>query len=374
MANAPKRLQVLGKLGGGVDVTAKPGQMILVKEVDENGQPTAWEAVDRTHWVEYGGMTELIPEATITPDDDGMFAIPTEVPNLAVGAPYTVNWNGAEYNCVAQEYTEDGMSANVIGNFGAIAGGTDTGEPFVIMRLLDEFAALQGFYAIIFVLDGSASVTLSICGSVGEIVHKLPGKFLPDGLPYIEGEGTRTQVLASTNLTGLSSDGVGVSYIPLAADTTYFVNWNGTEYKCVSRTFDSGCVIGNCGWMFGTGNGEPFGIASVTDGTASQTLVISNDGSTEATVYIHKDASVIHKIDERFLPDDIGGLPEVTTENNGQTVIVADGKWSVGKLSYTNLADKPIPDATTASNGAFLRVVNGSWVAAALPNAEDGEF
>lgn len=99
------------------------------------------------------------------------------------------------------------------------------------------------------------------------------------------------------------------------------------------------------------------------------------------------------KIDPKYLPDNIGGtsgsgLPEVSTSDDGKVTKVVNGKWSVDKLSYNDLSDrpelfsgsyndlsdKPIPDASTSTNGAFLRVVNGVWSAVTLPNVEEGMF
>jgi hypothetical protein len=75
--------------------------------------------------------------------------------------------------------------------------------------------------------------------------------------------------------------------------------------------------------------------------------------------------SLITTIDPKYLPADISGLPEVTTDDNGKVMKVVEGEW---------VLDEPIPDASTATEGAFLRVVDGAWAAVTLSNAEDGEF
>lgn len=78
------------------------------------------------------------------------------------------------------------------------------------------------------------------------------------------------------------------------------------------------------------------------------------------------------------LSEDIGGsgLPEVTTGDNGKTVKVVDGEWSVEQMSYNDLSDKPtqLPSVTSSDNGAFLRVVDGAWAATTVPNAEEASF
>lgn len=69
------------------------------------------------------------------------------------------------------------------------------------------------------------------------------------------------------------------------------------------------------------------------------------------------------------LPSSVGsGLPEVTTENNGQILGVTDGTW--GAMD----APSGLPEITTENEGAFLRIVNGvpAWVL--MENAEDGVY
>lgn len=59
-------------------------------------------------------------------------------------------------------------------------------------------------------------------------------------------------------------------------------------------------------------------------------------------------------IDPKYLPEDIGGgsggLPEVTTDDNSKTVKVVDGAWSVEKLSYNDLLDKPTLGTLASKN------------------------
>ena len=70
----PKKLQMLGKFGGGIDVTgAKVGQIIEVAAVDESGKPTAWKAADKPKKLSelendlfYASATEVL---TLTKED-----------------------------------------------------------------------------------------------------------------------------------------------------------------------------------------------------------------------------------------------------------------------------------------------------------------
>ena len=154
-----------------VNVTgATPGQMILVKAVDEEGKPTEWEAVDRTHYSEWEQGT-LLEEITGEVDENGAFFAPYTP--LAGGEEYTVVWNGVEYKCSCVEIVEGGISGFVVGNLGLMTGTGDTGEPFII-SCIPSHEILQ-----VMPLDGSATVTVSIAG-LKEMVHPLPKKYYPE--------------------------------------------------------------------------------------------------------------------------------------------------------------------------------------------------
>lgn len=175
--------------GGGtsINVTAEVGQTIVVKAVDENGKPTAWESAEyqpRTHWT---GVGEILPETTIAIDSESGEATYAETIGLTVGKNYTVKWNGTEYNCTAQDYSapnSEGIMVSlgvVLGNLDLMMGGEGTGEPFVILEAIPDFAAELGSPVSILAVDGSATVTLSIAGAV---CHPIPSEYVPYALPY----------------------------------------------------------------------------------------------------------------------------------------------------------------------------------------------
>lgn len=169
----------------GVDVTAQPGQLIIVKEVDENGKPTAWEAVDRTHWAESLGITELPFVGEWSEEDtdgdgiaDASVFVATVPFGLVVGNTYTVKCNGADYTveCLDASVVSGGeMPGAFLGNLAGM-GGEDTGEPFMVMEIPEELSAeMGGMYGIIQTMGAVES--FAIYGE-GEAVHKLPNKFI----------------------------------------------------------------------------------------------------------------------------------------------------------------------------------------------------
>ena len=221
--------------GGGtsIDVTAQVGQTIVVKEVDANGKPTAWEAVEyqpRTHWAEVGTVT-IMPETNIEINpDEGSGMLPVDF-LLEANKPYTIKYNGVEYaDCVGID-----MGAVVaVGNMGALDESFPfTDHPFILLTIAQDIDGDGNSDCIIgvFALDGSESVTLSIEGE-GETVHKIDGKFLPNGVPYTE---PFDDVIMSEFPTLESGMYVTVPVGKVVEGYVYKVNWGGTIYECVAK-------------------------------------------------------------------------------------------------------------------------------------------
>ena len=154
--------------GGGVDVTAEVGQTIVVKEVDSNGKPTKWEAVDyqpKTHGKE---IAELLPNTqAFFVEEEGMFMVECDF-TLTVGNTYTINWNGTPYTCVA--FDMDGAG---VGNAEAVAGTGDSGEPF--------FAGVVDGMLFALPLDGSTELVIGVSGEIFKTIDK---SYLPSDAVY----------------------------------------------------------------------------------------------------------------------------------------------------------------------------------------------
>lgn len=129
---------------------------------------------------------EILPETNIPSDpesSDPMVMLPMEsVPYLEAGAHYFVNYNGVEYSCVGidPEAMGEGASAmysGLVGNIGALTGGDDTGEPFIIgMMNSPDMKCVM-----VFPLDGATSITISINGEI-VTYHKLSDRYLSDDI------------------------------------------------------------------------------------------------------------------------------------------------------------------------------------------------
>ena len=99
---------------------------------------------------------------------DGFYGAPLiNALGAVVGQTYTVNWDGAEYECVG--FGDAGHA--VLGNLSIIGDGNDTGEPFVFTPFEGGFVAT---------LDTSASHTISV-KTTAETVTPIAEEFLPAG-------------------------------------------------------------------------------------------------------------------------------------------------------------------------------------------------
>lgn len=292
--------------GSGIEVTAKPGQLIRVKEVDENGNPTAWEAVPWGYTED--GMVEILPETAFASADHPTFGLMWmyyKALDLKVGESYTVTYNGTPYECVCQTAPSglvNDPNAVAMGNF-SVVGGTNTGEPFALLFSPEniEIAVLD--------LTGSTSTpTIGIHGK-SEIPHPIPGELLPEGVPYCV-SGGMVEIYPESQIAYGEDMGYVLSYDAqlIEVGKTYIINWNGVEYTCVGQDASSigpGMVFAGNGALAGfSGNDEPFVIGCVEGITFAEAI----DGSTEEiTVSIKGEEVKIQKLDPRCLPNGVGG-------------------------------------------------------------------
>ena len=272
-----------GGTGGGtsIDVTAKVGQTIVVKEVDANGKPTAWESADyqpRTHWSE---VITILPETTVEIDLElGGAELPYDF-ILEAGKEYTVIYNGVEYTGV--ECIDDGEGVLVLGNIGAIEESLPaTGHPFILVcepKSNDENGNLIFAWAVI-PLDGATSVTLSI---IEEAVTPIPQKYLSNAMPYyidITGAGTDDDPYVCNDMVA-NVNAIFESGRPLSVKWKYTENYIIYECRipCIQRTIGS-VTFYLFGLWFNSStvtNSVFFKLMSQSDGTFAVDRTLSTD-------------------------------------------------------------------------------------------------
>lgn len=303
------------KVGSGsdVDVTAKPGQMIRVTSVDENGKPTSWEPVPWGYTE--GEMVEILPETDLVefthPTFGKAWTDTTKAPNLIVGETYTVIYNGVPYDCVCHPGEDTGLSiaegAFAIGNFGVV-GGEDTGEPFAML----VYPATPRI--VILDLSGATAVSIGIM-SKSEIAHKVPVEFLPEGVPY--SEYANVTVLEPITLTAQAEmDGMApiMETLDVYDGMVCTVTYNGTDYACTATSIaDAGLsywYLGNPSFFGdeGTeGTDLPFGVIAFGPEAAAimqiPGIAVSFAGDTTFTLGITGIKEVVHPVPKKFMAD-----------------------------------------------------------------------
>lgn len=124
--------------------------------------------------------------------------------------------------------------------------------------------------------------------------------YMPEGYPRKSVQTTtlmeEQEVIFTENGTAYTA--VLTDALILVAGQTYTVNWDGTEYECVSRKFNNILIIGNLS-IFGLSenSGEPF--LYVMSGKAFTTL----DTSSSHTISIKTTEKTVTPMAEELLPN-----------------------------------------------------------------------
>ena len=143
---------------------------------------------------------------------------------FVVGQTYEVIWDGVPYSCVAYIYEE--ANAPAIGSTAWGDGGN--GEPF-------WFLTIDGILAISGTTVGTHTVNIS---SEREIVHKIDGKYLPEGSGYIE-----TKMVDFVCRAGRNADMLNVP--AFYEGQTVEITVDGVEYSLVAKEQDGLIYIGD---------------------------------------------------------------------------------------------------------------------------------
>ena len=258
-----------GKDGGiAITNTATVGQIAKITAVDDSGKPTAWEAVDMPSgggsvpkpltydYMPEGYPTKSVQTTTLMEEQQVAFSLTgngayvVRIPSgftIVKGQTYTVNWDGAEYECVGSAFN----SMPVLGNLSIAGGGDDTGEPFFyvynISQSLGQFATL----------DTSASHTISVKTAV-EVITPMAEEFLPATalITYDLDTNTYSADLTNDELRARLLDGKQiVLYTTDGNEYLYLTKWT----KATSGRIDLAFA------------GDAYSVSLNTDGTIGKT-------------------------------------------------------------------------------------------------------
>lgn len=211
--------------------------------------------------------------------------------------------------------------------------------------------------------------------------------YIKNRLAWTEGS---LEVLLSTTLDIMEDYRQDYNYcnidIPnLIEGETYIVCWDDDEYSClcyrINLNGDDHLVLGNANICDSNKNttGEPFFIVEeypVND--IVHVLYTLLDGV--VTLDIYKPIEVIHKIDEKYIPDTIARVADVNVQLEqkqpvGDYALKSDVKVTSVNGQTGDVTIDKLPAVTTSDSGKFLRVsADGTWVAETIPHIEEVAF
>lgn len=375
-----------------------PSQLTL----RSNGE-MVWE--ERTHWIESGGVVELIPVKEYTQEELETQMTQPLSSALMAGKIYEVTLGETTYSCPAVSVTEDGITALVLGNTDVL--GVPGGNPDAPFTFIEMPPGVIGsdmpYYWRLQPIDESIlsgeTVNFGITFS-GEIIHKIDNKYLPsydwnaekDEPGYIANRTHWTTTKPTEILKDFTfSEEIGTITSPLKnipGIGTYKVIWNGLEYDCVAEELknDNGFtyyVLGKTSMLGGSITTGDFAVAlsasplpDIDPNIYGYVMPIANTASPNV-ISITQPAGVVYKLDDKYInwkinsvngktgdvvltPEDIGAINEETFNlKNGQFQYSITNKSSLAQADYSlALGDRSI------ALGKHSIVTGGSSLAA----------
>ena len=312
----------LGQAGSGnanIDVTAEVGQAIVIKEVDENGKPTKWEAADHQQKICWDTWSVVQPTTTLTGaynESLGAPLAPLEFFDISVENTYKVTFDGVEYVCKAIAAHIQGFDITAFGN-AMLAGGENTGEPFAVF--VSTYDVANNIPPTIVFLDMDSH---TICIE-GEGARKIPTKYVPSLEEMREYEDVvLPETVSETVYVEVGITGIDLP-ISTFVPTKYKINYNGTEYICSCTLLGAGAgaVIGNLGLVDETylNTGEPFIIISAEDDVTQEPVCTMFCFDNAKTVTVTITQYHINPIPQQHLTNAFPLYIEATAEWDGDS-------------------------------------------------------
>ena len=294
----------------------------IVHKLDNKFVDAEWMAITqkRVGDILYSGTADVYPGGGFmggTPDPVLLGLVP--------GETYCVYIHGEEYVCVAKSIPgnhEGWMDTVYIGD-GSQFGGEATGEPFVIADAQFSDDDVHGFFT--GGVQGVESGTIPVVIQKAAVIpSKLPYKFLPDGVPYVE----KTVYLEESEASDFTHPSFGKMWgiyegVPnLKVGETYTITYNGVPYRCVCQAAPAGLVedpnavaMGNFSVVGGANTGEPF--AMLISYTYQEVDVIDLTDADAVKIKIHTAIAT----PEIYLSSPNGTVFQITVSDNGNIAV-----------------------------------------------------
>lgn len=302
---------------------------------------------------DFGAELTLMPESDSPTGKQTYFVefYSSDLPiSFVAGNEYQITADGASYISEAVDVSSlAGFPYVVIGDFECML--SDDFSNFRYMSAIVQ--PEEGWYHFQLMLDAEAfglteaPTELTISGSaVTEVIHKIDSKYLPEHIKsdwnendpeaegYIENRPFYEDLVAGDVLfeETLEDFRAGDLSEPVAfiEGETYFVTFNGEEYKCIAWVDEFisnifGADVIGLGSTASEGienkgsNNEPFYLLYAGESTTFGT----EDYGTHTIKIQSATMAVAKKIDKKFLPDDVGGI-NIKTAAEGDLIKVKE--------------------------------------------------
>lgn len=314
---------------------------------------------NRTHYAEVADK-EIYSNNEIV-FDDNLYLENNLQAMLIEGETYTVTWQGKTYICVAYN---DGWDDICIGNQN-IAKDVDewqfdnvieSNEPFFIATYEPDWSVIMTTQ------EGICS--LSIVHNNAETIHYLDAKYIKD-MYYTDEKRTELKTLIDDeycDLTFSSSHQFNTSCF-LEKDKKYDVYVNGNKYECVAWYYQDwdAIILGNAMYLNGEPGGDnvPFAIDNYDDGN----IYFNSDNGTYY-VTIEGNVSVVHQIDEKYIPDTIARITDIPEFPDIPEQVQANWAQS-NETAIDYIKNKPFGDN---SDGTVTKIDNKYLPDTIIPN------
>ena len=238
---------------------------------------------NRTHWVEQSSevcVDNINIVAQQQNENLGMAMAPFSM-KIVENKTYSVIWDNQTYECIP--YRDPVGQILAIGN-GAMAGGLTEGnnEPFF-------FAEIEDGVIILIFDDGANEHTITVIKNE-EKIHYLDPKYIKD--MYYE---TLEIETIFEDLTFADYDSGNAPQCTFIENDVYHVIWNDVLYEDLICWFDGEFnILGN------SNDNLPF---YIDDDGGNDLYIDANDGSTNWTVTILKEKSLINPINPKYIKD-----------------------------------------------------------------------
>lgn len=205
---------------------------------DQNDPEGAGYVKGRTHWYDEDGFHPLngrfLPDSVpwvenyatdilsceVLLDDNGEAKLDVR-PEIFEGGEYVVSWNGAEFNCEARAFEENGAYIGM-----AIG----SGDPFTIILVTEEMVETVGAsFLVRGSLDYARTVVDLRISKRGIYYQKLQKELLPDDVPFV----SATEQSLTEEQKAQARDNIGVENVleSVGGDT---LTWDGNTEGLVS--------------------------------------------------------------------------------------------------------------------------------------------